>query len=231
MDDKTSFLVRLLARQDALLLPDPGEPMDRANARFQHARQWRETGLPYRGDELLPGAGAKHAARVLTALQNDNLVVAGGANGRRLTVRTTQAGHELGRNLTGLLADAWSVFPLFEKLRPELAGHEANGRPWWVVTRLLPDWRPDFLWGLGAEWIELEVDPRGNLLLGLRPEAHKITKRPRHVFLAEEDPEAVALYEQTYGAAVSELVDLEALNPRDCHIRFLKPYSEWSAAR
>lgn len=227
MNDSHAVLCRVLAIQDSLLLPEPGERGDIATIRWQHCERWRRSGLPYKGGLFTPGMSTKNAGSLLSALEADGLICGAKCALRRTTIKLTPQGHELARDLIDWLCGGYGAYALPEAFRrvPQNAGYFGI-EPWWRLGDLLTTRREEILWCLGAGWCIADSDGGGQVMMSITPAGYA-AKRPVNKCVAAADNELKALYAETYADALGAVSQLEKLNHRDIRVLFLKTHDEY----
>jgi hypothetical protein len=232
-------LVRLLAAADALLMPSEGEKpgLDTvANIRAQYVARYWAAGLPWQPGRLC-GGGVKDGVALLDHLEAAGLVTCASGSRKRTHARLSPLGHAAARRAICWPVDGVELFVLMSKLRalrPQTAGYDAQGRPWWDASSLVVTHRPELLYGLVEGTLAADTDAAGRLFVTITPAGARITKCPAEVDLPEVTPEAERLrdvYDAAYSEAVERLPELPLLQRHDLHLLGLRPLSERSAAR
>jgi hypothetical protein len=232
MNEENAILTRILARTDALLLPEPGECGALANIRWQHAETWRRSGLPYRGEHFTPGLTTKDAGKTLSALETAGLIVCAGGKARRTHVKLTYKGHERARDLIDWPCGGYGAWGILKALQavPERAGY-CDLAAWWVADPLLEKRREEILWALGAGWAIADTDSHGRRFVSVTPAGLAVTKRPANGVTCGEDAALQGLYAEALAEALADVRELPLLSPRDTRVLFLQTYTDRRAAR
>ena len=235
LSPKTTAIVQLLGKLDALFWPRRGEfRLEVAQVRYCLRRDWSTRGLPVRGTAA-DGADRKALERLWDSLVAAGLVQIHGPAGRRTHARLTFHGEQTARCLaaTGNVIDDWAYFEAIVETFSLTKGHDLPGThgggnllsealvagctPWRrtkkqreaiteQMIRLLPF--------LSAGWIDAWGDYGGRYWLSLTTEG-----RAAHEAGCPADPcpdvrldeAASTLYQQTYASYTTEL---DGLAPR-----------------